>query len=166
MFCIFSATSTDQIQFQEITGDAQVYIGTPLALEKALTKARGVAGQEMTKGEREFMVLDGGFNFEYLVLDEVHTLNGPEGDALQRIIQCTQCPILALSATIGNAVQLRDWFKNVVDRHLKTIDANGNVSLTIMDMLVIMNILANVMFSNCTNSRIFLTSNKSLIFFY
>jgi len=43
-----------------------------------------------------------------LVLDELHTLNGPEGDALQRIIKACNCPVLALSATIGNATQLRD----------------------------------------------------------
>lgn len=113
---------TEQIQFQEITGGAQVYIGTPTTLEKALTKARGVAGQEMVKGEREFMVLDGGYNFKYLVLDEVHTLNGPEGDALQRIISATNCPILALSATIGNANQLKNWFKTTVNRHLSVIE--------------------------------------------
>uniref|UniRef100_A0A7S1BV22 Helicase ATP-binding domain-containing protein n=1 Tax=Corethron hystrix TaxID=216773 RepID=A0A7S1BV22_9STRA len=104
---------TDQISFQEISGDAQVYVGTPRALEAALTKARGVAGQEMTKGEREFMILDGGLKFGYVVLDEVHTLNGPEGDALERIIKATDCPCLALSATIGNAVQLQEWFTSV-----------------------------------------------------
>lgn len=105
---------TDQICFQEINGGAQVYIGTPCAIEKALTKARGCAGQEMAKGEREFTILDGGYQqFEYLVLDEVHTLNGPEGDALQRIIKCCDCPFLALSATIGNATQLQSWFNKV-----------------------------------------------------
>lgn len=117
---------TDQITFQEVTGDAQVYIGTPIALERSLCKARGIAGGEMTKGEREFMILDGGFGqFDYLVLDEVHTLNGPEGDAIQRITKACNCPMLALSATIGNAVQLKDWFKSVVDEHIEatTIDA-------------------------------------------
>jgi hypothetical protein len=116
---------TDQICFQEISGDAQVYIGTPLALEKALTKARGCAGQEMTKGEKEFMILDGGYHqFDYLVLDEVHTLNGPEGDALQRIIKACNCPFLALSATIGNATQLQSWFSKVRNDHIeaKAID--------------------------------------------
>jgi superfamily II RNA helicase len=111
---------TDQITFQEITGDAQVYIGTPCALEKSISKVRGCAGQEMTKGEREFMILDGGYNqFDYLVLDEVHTLNGPEGDALQRIIKACNCPVLALSATIGNASQLRDWVSSVRNEHLE-----------------------------------------------
>jgi ATP-dependent RNA helicase DDX60 len=117
---------TEQITFQEVTGSAQVYIGTPIALERSLCKLRGIAGDEMHKGEREFMILDGGFNqFDYLVLDEVHTLNGPEGDALQRIIKACNCPVLALSATIGNAGQLKDWFAEVLDEHIeaKTIDA-------------------------------------------
>jgi len=111
---------TEQITFQEVTGDAQVYIGTPLALERSLSKVRGIAGDEMTKGEREFMILDGGYSmFDYIVLDEVHTLNGPEGDALQRLIKCCNCPVLALSATIGNAIQLKDWFAQVLNMHLK-----------------------------------------------
>jgi len=111
--------ATDLITFQEISGEAQVYIGTPCAIEKSLTKARGAAGQEMTKGEREFMILDGGYGqFDYLVLDEVHTLNGPEGDALQRIIRACNCPFLALSATIGNAKQLQSWFGKVRNEHV------------------------------------------------
>jgi ATP-dependent RNA helicase DDX60 len=117
---------TEQITFQEVTGSAQVYIGTPVALERSLCKLRGIAGDEMHKGEREFMILDGGFNqFDYLVLDEVHTLNGPEGDALQRIIKACNSPVLALSATIGNAEQLKDWFAQVLNEHIeaKTVDA-------------------------------------------
>ena len=81
---------TDLIQFQDREGQPQVYIGTPLALEMALTKARGCAGAEMMKGAKEFTILDGGFKFDYMVLDEVHSLNGPEGDALQRIIMATR----------------------------------------------------------------------------
>merc|ERR1719253_2290870 len=115
---------TDQITFQEVTGGAQVYIGTPLAVEKCLSKARGAAGEEMKKGQREFMILDGGYSqFDYLVLDEVHTLNGPEGDALQRIIKCCNCPFLALSATIGNAKQLLSWLSKVRNEHIIAIDA-------------------------------------------
>ena len=111
--------ATDLITFQEISGKAQVYIGTPCAVEKCLIKARGAAGEEMKKGQREFMILDGGYSqFEYLVLDEVHTLNGPEGDALQRIIQACNCPFLALSATIGNAKQLQSWLSHVRNKHV------------------------------------------------
>ncbi|KAL7466405.1 hypothetical protein ACHAXS_006704 [Conticribra weissflogii] len=116
--------ATDLIQFQETTGDAQVFIGTPCAVEKALIKARGAAGQEMKRGEREFTILNGGFSqFDYLVLDEVHTLNGPEGDALQRIIKCCNCPFLALSATIGNATQLQAWLSKVRNEHVEAIAA-------------------------------------------
>ena len=118
--------ATDLITFQEISGGAQVYIGTPCAVEKCLIKARGAAGEEMKKGQREFMILDGGYNqFDYLVLDEVHTLNGPEGDALQRIIRCCNCPFLALSATIGNAKQLQSWLSKVRNEHVSAavIDA-------------------------------------------
>jgi hypothetical protein len=118
--------ATDLITFQEISGDAQVYIGTPCAVEKCLLKARGAAGEEMKKGQREFMILDGGYaQFDYLVLDEVHTLNGPEGDALQRIIRCCNCPFLALSATIGNATQLQSWLSKVRNEHVSAaiIDA-------------------------------------------
>jgi len=119
---------TDLINFQNGDGDnkAQVYIGTPRALETALTKARGCAGEEMVTGEREFMVLDGGFgDFGYMVLDEVHTLNGPEGDALQRIIRATRCPILALSATIGNASQMKDWFQLVRNEQVEVIEGGA-----------------------------------------
>ena len=127
---------TDQISFQEISGDAQVYIGTPRALELALTKARGVAGQEMARGEKEFMILDGGYEqFDYIVLDEVHTLNGPEGDALQRIIKCTSCPCLALSATIGNAVQLKEWFESVRKQHMEVIMDSPSPSDTHVELV-------------------------------
>jgi ATP-dependent RNA helicase DDX60 len=113
---------TDQITFQEVTGDAQIYIGTPRALERSISKVRGAAGEELIKGEREFMILDGGYHqFSYLVLDEVHTLDGPEGDALQRIIRACNCPFLALSATIGNAMQLKDWFSMVRQEHVAAI---------------------------------------------
>ncbi len=41
------------------------------------------------------------------VYDEVHSLDGDEGAALQRIIRLMKCYFLALSATIGNAEDLR-----------------------------------------------------------
>ena len=87
----------------------------------------------MTKGEKEFMILDGGFSqFDYLVLDEVHTLNGPEGDALQRIIKCCECPFLALSATIGNATQLQSWFHKLRNEHIKAIVAEAKTEEVIL----------------------------------
>jgi hypothetical protein len=75
----------DQISFQEITGNAQVCIGTPKALDVILTKTRGAAGQELVRHEKEFTILNGSYaKFDYVVLYGVHTLNGPKGDALQK----------------------------------------------------------------------------------
>lgn len=38
---------------------------------------------------------------------QVHSLDSEEGDALQRLIRAVNCNFLALSATIGNAQQVR-----------------------------------------------------------
>jgi hypothetical protein len=38
----------DQIAFQEIAGEVQVYIGTPRALEKSISKVRGYIGRAST----------------------------------------------------------------------------------------------------------------------
>ncbi|KDO34038.1 hypothetical protein SPRG_01312 [Saprolegnia parasitica CBS 223.65] len=69
----------------------RVAVGTPAAVETAL--------------------LNIGYDFDYCVFDEVHDLNGPEGDALERIVKGITCPFLALSATIGNATVLAEWWK-------------------------------------------------------
>ncbi len=59
----------DQISFQEITGNAQVCIGTPKALDVILTKTRGAAGQELVRHEKEFTILNGSYaKFDYVVL--------------------------------------------------------------------------------------------------
>lgn len=72
-------------------------MGTATALETILTSKRTL-----------------GFNFNYAVFDEVHNLNGEEGDALERIIRLIDCPFLALSATIKNSQQLQSWFQKAV----------------------------------------------------
>lgn len=74
-----------------------VVVGTPHALESTLTKQIG-------------------FKFDYAVFDEVHSLNNDDGPALQRLIRAipTECKILALSATIGNATQLQAWWESIV----------------------------------------------------
>jgi len=52
---------TDNIGFQDQGGKAQIYIGTPRALEIALTKARGIAGQEVRSHEER----SDGRNYRY-----------------------------------------------------------------------------------------------------
>ena len=75
----------------------EVVVGTPHALESALTKQLG-------------------FDFSYAVFDEVHSLNNRDGEALQRLIAAMpkECRFLALSATIGNAPQLKKWWETIV----------------------------------------------------
>lgn len=59
------------------------------ALESALTKIRGKIGKELDGGvQQDFHLLRGGFHeFEWVVYDEVHSLDGAEGAALQRLIR-------------------------------------------------------------------------------
>ena len=91
---------------------AKIVVGTPTALESALSKVRGLVGAETTKGW-DYMQMKGGFKFNYAVYDEVHSLDGEEGDALQRLMRLVECPFLALSATIGNAEQLCKFWSEV-----------------------------------------------------
>ncbi len=59
-------------------------------------------------------MLPGGFDhFDWVIYDEVHSLDGPEGAALQRLIRSMTCKFLALSATVGNADELRGWMERV-----------------------------------------------------
>lgn len=48
-----------------------------------------------------------------VIYDEVHSLDGNEGAALQRLIRSMNCKFLALSATVGNAEELREWMERV-----------------------------------------------------
>ena len=58
--------------------------------------------------------LPGGYDhFNWVIFDEVHSLDGEDGDALQRLIRAMSCKFLALSATVGNAQELRGWLERV-----------------------------------------------------
>lgn len=56
--------------------------------------------------------------FDIMVCDEIHNLNFDNGDAYERLIKlfAARSRILALSATIGNAAFLQDWFTTVCQR--------------------------------------------------
>lgn len=91
-----------------------VVVGTPAALETALTKIRG----QTSILERNHLVdraqVVGGFHhYGWVVYDEIHVLDGEEGEALQRLIRLMKCNFLALSATVGNAEDLRTWMEKV-----------------------------------------------------
>jgi hypothetical protein len=92
----------------------QIFVGTPFALESALTKPRGLVGRLETNNKAAGDISAGGFDhFDWAVYDEVHALDGEEGDALQRLIRAMNCKFLALSATVGNAEELRSWLERV-----------------------------------------------------
>jgi len=116
------AVVTNQMVYnpkREDPKDWRCIVGTPLALESALSKPRGREGAEML-GKQDFSTFRGGLHeFEYVIYDEVHTLDGDEGAALQRIIKGVRCNFLALSATIGNGPALREWWQGVHDAHVE-----------------------------------------------
>lgn len=83
----------------------RIAVGTPRAVESTL--------------------IDIGYDFQYAVYDEVHDLNGPEGDAFERIIKAVTCPFLALSATIGNAAKLQSWWQSHHPREVHMLEYKG-----------------------------------------
>ncbi|KAF1780050.1 P-loop containing nucleoside triphosphate hydrolase [Phytophthora cactorum] len=83
----------------------RIAVGTPRAVESTL--------------------VDIGYDFQYAVYDEVHDLNGPEGDALERIVKAVTCPFLALSATIGNAEKLKSWWESHLARDVHLLEYKG-----------------------------------------
>lgn len=53
-------------------------------------------------------------NVKYIIIDEVQTLNDEfGGSSIEKIIHFAQCPILALSATIGNLDPFYEWMKSI-----------------------------------------------------
>ncbi|KAF0698130.1 Aste57867_11226 [Aphanomyces stellatus] len=83
----------------------RILVGTPAAVESVL--------------------LDIGYDFQYCVFDEVHDLNGVEGDALERICKAMSCPFLALSATIGNATKVVDWWRGFHPNPIHLLEYRG-----------------------------------------
>jgi len=80
-----------------------------------------------------------------VIYDEVHSLDGNEGAALQRLIRSMNCKFLALSATVGNAEELREWMERVKGDYslgmeaitVKEVDINisaGSISLSEEEM--------------------------------
>lgn len=53
-------------------------------------------------------------NIKYIIIDEVHKINdGSLGIRIERIIHLARCPLLLLSATLGNLENFYTWFKNI-----------------------------------------------------
>lgn len=59
----------DQIYYRPDI-ELRTIVGTPMALETALTKLRGPVGDEVV-GKLDYTQMKGGFDFDYAVYDEV-----------------------------------------------------------------------------------------------
>jgi ATP-dependent RNA helicase DDX60 len=105
-----------------------VVVGTPMALESALTKIRGNTSSLEGHFDMDKSKMVGGFDhYGWVVYDEIHSLDGEEGEALQRLIRLMNCNFLALSATVGNAEQLRTWMEEVRGQQLQVEVVNAPV---------------------------------------
>jgi len=64
----------------------------------------------------------------YLILDECHNISSDEGATWERLSLLTTCPIIALSATIGNVESFHQWLSStrpnseVVPSEIPTLD--------------------------------------------
>jgi len=59
-------------------------------------------------------------NFDIIVCDEIHNLNNYDGDCYERLIKLftPKCQYIALSATIGNPNEIKNWFESISMRKL------------------------------------------------
>jgi hypothetical protein len=99
-------TFTDIEDNDKLLLSSPVIVGTPLAIEAALTKV--------------------GCDFAYIVFDEIHNLDLDQGDAIERICKMTHnTPFLALSATIGNLDELTSWWQSFSKREVRQVKYTG-----------------------------------------
>mmetsp|Transcript_4019 Transcript_4019/g.5978 ORF Transcript_4019/g.5978 Transcript_4019/m.5978 type:complete len:1164 (-) Transcript_4019:285-3776(-) len=115
------ALVTESMMYRPEMDASRVVVGTPLALESALTKCRGPVHIEL-QGKLDYTLVEGGFDFDYCVFDEVHSLDSAEGGALQRLIKALKCPFIALSATIGNGEELKSWWQTVKTMQMEDLE--------------------------------------------
>ncbi|KAK5987164.1 putative helicase [Cladobotryum mycophilum] len=58
-----------------------------------------------------------------IIFDEVHCIGkNDEGTVWEQLLLSAPCPIIALSATIGNVVEFRDWLSQVQERKGQKLD--------------------------------------------
>eukprot|EP01091_Cochliopodium_minus_P021111 TRINITY_DN9525_c0_g1_i1.p1 TRINITY_DN9525_c0_g1~~TRINITY_DN9525_c0_g1_i1.p1 ORF type:complete len:383 (-),score=82.05 TRINITY_DN9525_c0_g1_i1:219-1367(-) len=52
-------------------------------------------------------------NLKYVIIDEVQSINGENGQYLERILQIIPCPIIVLSSTIKYPVNFCEWLTSI-----------------------------------------------------
>ncbi len=90
--------------YHSINNDDLVFVGTPNEIEKNLPNMN--------------------INLDFIVCDEIHNLNNYDGDCYERLIKLftPKIQFLALSATVGNANELKYWFSNVSNTNVNLIE--------------------------------------------
>ncbi|KAI5188829.1 ATP-dependent RNA helicase DDX60 [Nematocida minor] len=93
--------------FQISPFTCQVLITVPPVLEKILT----MPPEPSKKGHP---YLD---RIRYIVIDEVHKISDSKiGSSMEKIIHFSPCPLLLLSATIGNLHEFFNWIKKIEEK--------------------------------------------------
>jgi hypothetical protein len=108
--------TSNYIPIKLITGEniyedsnPKVYIGTAVDLERYfnINKGKRIDWENPDDFTADQFNID---SFEYIIVDEIHQMNSEEqGPAMQRLIKQFKCPMLGLSATIGNPEKIKDW---------------------------------------------------------
>jgi len=108
--------TSNYIPIKLITGEniyedynPKVYIGTAVDLERYfnINKGKRIDWENPDDSSGDQFNID---SFEYIIVDEIHQMNSEEqGPAMQRLIKQFKCPMLGLSATIGNPEKIKDW---------------------------------------------------------
>ncbi|KAI5149415.1 ATP-dependent RNA helicase DDX60 [Enteropsectra breve] len=96
--------------------NCQVLITIPSMLESLLQNSPSLSKKPVSKDSKDFNAILSNVveNIRYLIVDEVHKINDPElGVSLERCIHMARCPILLLSATLGNLDSFYRWFKRI-----------------------------------------------------
>jgi len=108
--------TSNYIPIKLITGEniyedynPKVYIGTAVDLERYfnINKGKRIDWENPDDFTGDQFDIE---SFEYMIVDEIHQMNSEEqGPAMQRLIKQFKCPMLGLSATIGNPEKIKDW---------------------------------------------------------
>ena len=63
--------------------------------------------------------------FDWVVFDEIHMIGREEGSSMEHIAKIyNDIPFLALSATIGNIEELRDWFRSLGNKSVSVVSCD------------------------------------------
>lgn len=115
----------DQIYYRPDI-ELRTIVGTPMALETALTKLRGPVGDEVT-GKLDYTQMKGGFDFDYAVYDEVcmrafgFLLFGEEGGGGCDI------PRRGSGVAWARAVGLRTWEYDMCEKDAAFVDFRNRI---------------------------------------